>query len=248
MATIRHPLAFPISVLAVVLSALSLLMTLNILSVTTRSTQPPSDSFGSSQTAATVPECDLYELPGRLDVNDQTWKASLVSPPKHCHLSGASQTKDHLAAIRQSSRDVNFPLPKAFHNKLLLIVGDSNDRNVIDNMCDSMEGDLRHVFADSGDIIPDAWFNNGDNRFCVVRPGRSPKLQQEKQLALQEAERKAAEEALAKQVAAQAPAAEAAAVVAPVVAARGEATKGQDGVFVILFVFQYGLANEDGDT
>ncbi|KAJ3197291.1 hypothetical protein HK101_004772 [Irineochytrium annulatum] len=63
------------------------------------------------------------------------------------------------------------------------MVGDSNDRNVVETNCDFIEGAIHNVDVE-GEEIPDWDVKKGDIRLCVFRPGASPKWVKEKEEAV----------------------------------------------------------------
>ncbi|KAJ3159869.1 hypothetical protein HK101_001003 [Irineochytrium annulatum] len=229
-------------------------------------------------TPTVLPPCDLYDLPGRLSLDDLTWKPSLVRKPKHCTVD-ALRTKNHIESIRGTSRS-SIPLPRAFKDKLLLVVGDSNDRNVIQSTCELIEGRIGRVHTASGELVSEDEYTVGDAILCIVRPGESPKLEEEAMVR----QRQQAEEARLQKALSGVPASTDHPGNAPALGFNhgeggvplkpepepsvrlpgmggivGAATFGrrdegavssgkENGVFVVLFVFHYGLALEDGDT
>ncbi|KAJ3158593.1 hypothetical protein HK101_001281 [Irineochytrium annulatum] len=144
---------------------------------------PPAVNVRPSE-YATVPvtaarECNLYDYPGRLNVSSLSWTPiGSVAPgceAERSRVTNSPASADRLANLADSSYNGR-RLPPYLSNRLLLIVGDSNDRNMVSDFCWNVAGNLQYHFANGSELM-DAQRamsdseNMGDTMSCVVRPG-----------------------------------------------------------------------------
>ncbi|KAJ3159870.1 hypothetical protein HK101_001004 [Irineochytrium annulatum] len=123
-------------------------------------------------------ECNLYDHPGRLQVPSLTWSPIGPAVPgceaEHSRASASLAEVDRLAHLALSSYSGN-RLPSYLSNRLLLVVGDSNDRNMVEDLCWNVAGSLRYHYSNNGSEIPsntravNSPENLGDAMSCLVK-------------------------------------------------------------------------------
>ncbi|KAJ3148818.1 hypothetical protein HK101_002110 [Irineochytrium annulatum] len=125
-------------------------------------------------------KCNLYDHPGHLHLPPLTWiPIGPVAPGCEAERSRAATTPaafDRLARLADSSFNGG-RLPEYLSNKLLLVVGDSDDRDTVEDLCWNVAGSIRYHYADGHEITDQVRSmgrneNIGDTITCVVRPGR----------------------------------------------------------------------------
>ncbi|KAJ3158738.1 hypothetical protein HK101_001256 [Irineochytrium annulatum] len=149
----------------VVLSSIALFTSLQILVAVPSASRDPSTA---PLTNALAPPCDPYALPGRLhpDFVFRPFDGPLP-PGLDCRVVTTTPT-DNLSAVSRAAKG-EADLPGHLRNRMVLIVGDSNDRNTIISFCQHIGGtSTAHMILDAS-IIPPGEDNQGDARLCVVR-------------------------------------------------------------------------------
>ncbi|KAJ3178883.1 hypothetical protein HK101_010091 [Irineochytrium annulatum] len=108
-----------------------------------------------------TPPCDVYSLPGFLVDGSPVYRA--FDTEDCLALPGV----DHVAAVRKEGGAI----PLFAKGKLLLIVGDANDRNVVESWCEGMKGELAVVDFKTGLEVAEDKRLEGDPRLCTVKGG-----------------------------------------------------------------------------
>ncbi|KAJ3020459.1 UNVERIFIED_CONTAM: hypothetical protein HDU68_010165 [Siphonaria sp. JEL0065] len=154
---------------ATVLLAVSLIfLGSHLVSEKSKSSRKPTSSITSIGTAAvSVVECNPYSLPGVL-FPSYVWTPlfpQTESLPSVCNLPVLS---DNLGVLKNSSN----PLPLHLQNKLILFIGDSFERKLLEDSCDYLNVPL-HLASLNGSI----WHqNNGyleSSKICTITRGNS---------------------------------------------------------------------------
>ncbi|KAJ3191848.1 hypothetical protein HK101_007351 [Irineochytrium annulatum] len=142
--------------------------------------QPAHPSLPPSPSHPPPSKCNLYDHPGRLHLPSLSWMP--IGPTARGCEAERTRAATSPASIDRLSRlaDSSFHggrLPAYLSNRLLLIVGDSNDRNTVEDICWNVGGSIKYHYADGREIsdseraVGDAW-NLGDSMSCVVNPGK----------------------------------------------------------------------------
>ncbi|KAJ3148817.1 hypothetical protein HK101_002109, partial [Irineochytrium annulatum] len=125
-------------------------------------------------------KCNLYDHSGRLLVPFYSWTPLGPTPPgceaERARAESSPASLDRLTRLADSSVNGG-RLPDYLSNKLLLVVGDSNDRNTVEDLCWNIAGSLQYHYADGSQISDEVRGtgmveNMGDSMSCVIRPGK----------------------------------------------------------------------------
>ncbi|KAI9336005.1 hypothetical protein DFJ73DRAFT_798748 [Zopfochytrium polystomum] len=134
----------------------------NITASTTAAGSRSSSSSSSSSTSSTSPGAP----PGPTACPPST------TPPTNHHAAILAATPAGRAAAASSSSSAPARLPRHLRNKLVLIVGDSNDRNMNVYLCPRLNGTLSTVQLDGAREMPRD--GKSFSSVCVVREAASP--------------------------------------------------------------------------
>ncbi|KAI9348687.1 hypothetical protein BDR26DRAFT_931062 [Obelidium mucronatum] len=108
-------------------------------------------------------ECNPYAIPGTLDRN-HIWKP-LFEPMKQSSICNPRLLSDNLAILKNQTA----PLPSYLKNKLILLVGDSFDRKLVEDLC-AHAGIKVKLSSLNGTI----WATNGymgSTTICTIKRG-----------------------------------------------------------------------------
>ncbi|KAJ3408243.1 hypothetical protein HDV05_005074 [Chytridiales sp. JEL 0842] len=105
--------------------------------------------------------CNPYERHGYLNPLTHLWIP--LSTPPEC----LQKPHEHLSDRLSDLADPSKPLASYLSNKLVVFVGDSQDRNTLQSLCGLTKGVLVHVGFD-GQVDPGRGLKNGNSRMCVI--------------------------------------------------------------------------------
>ncbi|KAJ3341327.1 hypothetical protein HDU83_006683 [Entophlyctis luteolus] len=138
------------------------------LSIRPSSASSPSLSINNTNVTLTQLEiqkpvvCDPYTIPGLLHPDSLHW---ITLPSTDSNQSNpACDGADNFGALQATQ--FGFPIPPALANKILLLLGDSFERNLVDELCVSAGVQPYHAML-NGSFVADPIY--GDSRICTIR-------------------------------------------------------------------------------